>query len=95
MEKHGFAFAHAYWYHDDKSTINLNWLSVSESSRKKGIGTELQEIREEIGRKLGASVSSLQVEKGSWMHDWYKRRGYEYLREDDNDNNLVWMSKTL
>lgn len=93
MEKSGLAFARAYWFNDDEKSIYLNWLSVSESARKQGIGTELQIIREEIGRKIGASCAYLQVEKDTWMHNWYKRRGYKDYKRDDN--GLIWMKKSL
>ncbi len=95
MGKDGFSFGRVYWYYDDKTTIYLNWLSVNDSVRRQGIGTELQKIREEIGRILGATLCCLEVEKDSWMHDWYKRRGYEDLNDDEYDQRLIWMIKSL
>jgi len=96
MGKTGNCFARAYWYHDDKDSVYLNWLTVSPESRNHGIATELQNIREEIGRKIGAKCAYLQAENESWMQSWYKRRGY--LIADDNlpnEDNLVWMQKEI
>lgn len=95
MERNGVAFARIYWCNDDNESIYLNWLSVSPESRKKGIATELQVIREEIGRKLGYKYTYLQAEDSSWMHEWYKRRGYEDYDSLNKEENLIWMSKLL
>jgi GNAT superfamily N-acetyltransferase len=95
MEKKGKAFARVYWYYDDLKTIYLDWLTVSEDERKKGLGTHLQQIRENIGRRTGATTSCLWVEKNTWMHEWYKRRGYVDWKDNDNHENAVWMKKSL
>ena len=95
MGKTGNAFARVYWYYDDDTTVYLNWLSVSAESRKQGIGTELQNIREEIAKKLGAKHTYLQAENESWMHEWYKRRGYQDCENTAIEENLVWMQKNI
>lgn len=93
MERSGLAFARAYTYNDDISHIYLDMLSVDVCARRNRIGTKLQEIREQIGRELGATKSCLFVEKNSWMHDWYKRRGYVYYAK--KDRTTIWMEKSL
>lgn len=93
MKKDGKAFSRIYWYDDDSTTVYLDWLSVDDEVRNRGIGTELQKIREEIGIKLGAIYSRLLVEKNKWMHEWYKRRGYVDYKDYDKD--WVWMQKSL
>jgi GNAT superfamily N-acetyltransferase len=95
MEKRGKAFGRIYWYNDDTTTVYLDGLSVDAEFRRKGIGTELQEIREGIGRNLGATISCLWVRKNTWMHDWYKRRGYADCGNNENEENAVWMHKSL
>lgn len=95
MEKTGKAFGRIYWFNDDANTIYLDWLSVDESVRKQGIGRELQEIREEIGRILNAKTSCLWVKKDTWMHEWYQRRGYVDWKNYDNEENAIWMQKSL
>jgi len=95
MGKKGECFARLYQYDDEKDVVYLDWLSVDENSRKQGVGTELQKIREEIGRKLGATTSCLWVKKDTWMYNWYKRRGYEDWKDNKNEDNAIWMKKTL
>lgn len=95
MEKNGKAFGRLYWYSDDNSTIYLDMLSVDIERRKQGIGTELQQLREEIGRNLGATSCYLWVQKNTWMHNWYKRRGYEDWQVYVQEENSIWMRKLL
>ena len=95
MEKHGKAFSRVYWYFDDPTTVYLNWLSVDKSERHKGLGTKMQELREQIGIDKGATKSCLWVKRDSWMHEWYKRRGYEDWKEYEDDENMIWMIKEI
>ena len=95
MEKSGKGFARVYWYLDDPTSIYLDSLGVIESYRNNGLGRRLQEMREEIGRTKGATHSYLFVLKGSWMEEWYKRRGYSYYKEYELLENNIWMVKEL
>lgn len=95
MEQHGKSFGRLYWYGDDNTTVYLDRLSVDINSRRQGLGTELQIIRENLGIKMGAELACLFVQKNTWMYDWYKRRGYEYYIDYENENNTVWMKKIL
>jgi len=94
MKKDGNAFGRIYWYNDDDKTVYLDFLSVDDHARKNGFGTKMQEIREDIGRILGANTSCLYVVADSWMYNWYKRRGYVDCTEH-GDDNLIWMEKPL
>jgi hypothetical protein len=51
-------------------------------------------MREDIGRRLGATYSCLWVKPNTWMHDWYQRRGYTYLKDYEQED-AVWMRKSL
>ena len=94
MEKNGNAMAHCYYYNDCKEVIYLDTLNVSEEYRRQRLGTKLQEIREDIGRSVGAKKSMLFVDKNSWMREWYKRRGY--IDEEECENpDFIWMEKKL
>jgi len=93
MEKNGYDFGRIYWFHDDNTIIYLYQLNVNEKSKRQGIGTELQQLREKMGLCLGAKISCLWVKKGSWMHDWYKRRGYIDWKNNDTEENAIWMKK--
>lgn len=90
----GVAEASVYWYIDDSSTVYLANLLVNPNYRNKGIGKQLQEIREQIGKDLNANTSCLWVKNGTWMHQWYERRGYSNLK-DHEQKGFVWMSKPL
>jgi ribosomal protein S18 acetylase RimI-like enzyme len=95
MEKTGKAFARLYWYHDDNDTVYLDWLSVVEECRRRGVGRELQEMREKIGQNMGAKTACLMVENNTWMHDWYARRGYKDWKDVENYSNFIWMKKLI
>lgn len=95
MEKRGKAFGRIYWYNDDNIMVYLDCLSVNAEIQRQGIGTKLQKIREEIGRSLGAITACLWVQKNTWMYDWYKRRGYEDWINNENEENAIWMKKSL
>ena len=93
MHTSGKSFGSVYWYLDDNLTSYLKELSVKASCRKQGIGTRLQELREDISIQMGMKFSCLWVDKFSWMHEWYSRRGYSYISEKDGD--YIWMRKEL
>jgi ribosomal protein S18 acetylase RimI-like enzyme len=98
MERTGKAFGRVYQYDNEPTVAYLDSLSVDEKSRRQGLGTKLQEIRERIGVRLGATESFLWVKKDSWMHDWYKRRGYiDYSEKEsqEGEGNFIWMRKLL
>ena len=95
MEESGKAFCRVYKFNDDPTTIYLDWLSVDPEMRNKGLGTTLQEIRESIGKHLGYTKACLWVEIGSWMHEWYKRRGYQDWIKHKSESNAIWMRKSI
>jgi len=89
MEKSGKAYARTYWYNDDKSVIFLEGLHVDEKMCGNGIATKLLEMHIQIAKEKKASTQ-LKVEEGSWMHEWYKRRGYKkYTRCEES--NTIWL----
>ena len=90
----GVAEASVYWYIDDNSTVYLANLLINPNYRNKGIGKQLQEIREQIGKYLNANTSCLWVKKESWMFEWYQRRGYSELKTHAR-KGFVWMTKPL
>ena len=95
MEQEGNAFGYAYIYKVNNSVIFLDMLSVSPEYRRQGIGTKLQELREQIGREYGAEFSKLFVNKDSWLCEWYKRRGYDFNGFRHHRPDHVWMIKNL
>ena len=99
MESKGCGFGRAYIYFDDPKHILLDSMSVNEDSRNLGIGLKLQEVREQIGREHGCKYSVLSVDKGTWLINWYKRRGYKWYGRYEPDENFesirMWMKKKL
>lgn len=95
MEQEGNAFGYAYIYKVNNSVIFLDMLSVSPEYRRQGIGTKLQELREQLGRDYGAEFSKLFVNKDSWLCEWYKRRGYDFNGFRHHLPDHVWMIKNL
>lgn len=69
-------------------------VEVDPSERRKGYGNELLTTLENIARGLGCDSCALWADKSAWMHDWYKRRGYEDYADYD-DPAFVWMWKPL
>jgi hypothetical protein len=94
IEQTGAAIARVYWFDDRKHFVYLDWLSVSETHRNKGMGTNLQIIREDIGRVFCATHSWLWVKNDTWMIYWYKRRGYVYTGPFEKED-AIWMKKAL
>jgi len=91
----GKATGSIYWYDDDKTTVYMSSLKVAKDIRKRGFGTKLQEMREEIGRTMGAKHSILLAQNESWMYKWYKRRGYSDYKSHEVKKGFVWMRKLL
>ena len=91
----GTASGYAYRYDDDFSTVYLAGLHVDEKERRKGVGTKLLQVLENVGIGLGACVLSLWVKKDSWVHEWYKRNGYNDFKSYNGDENFVWMKKLI
>ena len=79
---------------DDSSTVYLSNLVVYPQFRNKGIGEKLQVFREQIGKDINAKSAFLWVKKGTWMHEWYKRRGYSDLKNHEQIG-FIWMTKPL
>ena len=95
MEKNGIAFGRAYIYKDQPDRIFLDSLSVEPKYRGNHYGTQMQVIREKLGKKKGCKYSFLYVKKGTWMVKWYKRRGYKYHSKVKDQTGKIWMKKKL
>jgi GNAT superfamily N-acetyltransferase len=90
-----YGMGRVYVYKDEEDSIYLDWLSVHESMTKKGLGTSIQEIREDWGRIRGYKYSKLWVKRDSWQQKWYERRGYVFFREKHESKTHIWMVKNL
>mgnify|MGYP003654132760 CR=1 FL=1 len=95
MHCKGHAMAQVYWYHDQPKRVFLTHLVVEFPFRNRGLGLQLQQLREDIGRDRGAKWALLWVVKRSWMSKWYKRRGYRWHCKFDEEPKCMWMKKKL
>jgi hypothetical protein len=93
IKKDGLSYGDCYWYNGEEHELILCNLNVNNKSRRNGLGREIQEIREEIGCKLGFSRYLLWVRNNSWMYDWYIRRGYKYYQK--KGSYTTWMIKNI
>jgi len=89
MEKSGKAFARTYWFSDDNSTIYFDWLSVDECERGNGIAIELLNTHIQVAKEFKAETM-LWVKKGTWMQEWYKRKGYNDYKDYKTESNAIW-----
>lgn len=94
MERNGKAFSRNYWFNDDDDKIYFDWLNVEAGSRKKGIATKMLDAHLRL-TEIFKLDSCLWVRKNTWMHDWYKRKGYNYVGEYEKEENAIWMIKKI
>lgn len=94
MENKGKAFARTYWFNDGDSTIYFDWLSVNKSERRNGIATELLNAHIDLAKKFNVKTM-LWVTKGTWMQEWFKRKGYIDYKDYEKESNAIWMRMPL
>lgn len=63
----------------------IRGLSVHYSARKGGIGNALLDLCKKEAIKRGKKFLQLNVQKDSWLVQWYERRGFTTIFEDDNE----------
>lgn len=80
--------------HRGQSVAVFKNVEVDPRKRRRGYGNELLTTLENIARVLGCDSCVLWTDRSAWMHDWYKRRGYEDYADYD-DPAFVWMWKPL
>jgi GNAT superfamily N-acetyltransferase len=74
----------------------IDFLSVTEENRGKGIATMLlKECERIVSEDFGQSKVWLWVEDPSWMKEWYERCGYGFVCENMCTPGTSWMSKEL
>lgn len=95
MEKTGKCFGRVYWLNSDPGTIYMDDLSVSADTRQKGLGQEMIEMGEKMAKALGGETVALWVRKDYWVRKWYQRIGYQDWKEHEDQENAVWMRKSI
>lgn len=89
-----FSSGDLYIYEDDKTNGYIANIFVEESERRKGFGGKLMIELEKLAESKDISNIELRVDSKSFMCEWYKKLGYEYLA-DDEDEEFIWLKKEL
>ena len=80
-----------YIYNDDPKTLYLSNVHVSHFYRGRGFGNNLLEFVFKESKKLGTQSIRLKVLRESFMYDWYSRKGFTDLCNDEEDEKYIWM----
>lgn len=89
-----FRFA-IYRYDDDLDTVYLSNVFVNEQLRRRGLENIILQMTNDIAKKLLANTICLKVKEGTFVHEWYKRHGFEDLCKDNEDIEFMWMRKDV
>lgn len=95
IEEGGRAMVRLYEYYEEPDIIFIDSLSTEKNFRNLGLATELLDICEYIASCQNANKTVLWVKKDSWMHDWYKRRGYIDTADCTIEENSIWMEREV
>ena len=87
-----FRFA-IYRYNDDKKIVYLSNVFVSKEHRKQGLGNSILNIADKVANKLKANTICLKVKQNTFVHEWYGRHGYYDLSVDEEEPQIIWMTK--
>lgn len=93
MTKDGSGYVRLNIFLGDGVSGVMEDLSVSEGSRKHGVGLSLVQACEKISRENGCEELILWVEKDSWVRGWYEKLGFVEYELDKDHPSRVWMSK--
>lgn len=83
-----------YVYKDDLSRMFISGLSVVKKARKKGVGTLLIQMCEDLAKRMDIMDVGLLVNRTTWQYDWYERLGYKAFKLSDRPDH-IWMIKAL
>lgn len=91
-------FVRVYFYDDNLEDKNIHHfyisdLSVEEGFRREGRATNMLNHIEAIAKQCKITELYLKVDKDSWMHEWYLRRGFRDYTLDEE--NYIWLQKLL
>ena len=90
-----FVQLYEYRYFDDMKVFYISGLSVAEDHRKKGEATKILDFQENGAKLAKIEKLRLWVEIGSWMFDWYTRRGFKPMDSEFKDPRFLWVEKIL
>lgn len=85
-----FASCTLYWYSDDISRCYISELFVEKEYRNNGIGSKLISFCIDKAKELNFEQIILKCDKNSFMDNYYKKIGFKYYCEDENDD-FEWL----
>ena len=80
-------------YDDEPNECILTHLYTLEKHRQQGHARKALAEAELIAKELGCHIVYLEVETGSWMHNWYLRCGYQWY--ENTSDNYTWLMKNI
>ena len=95
MEIHGYAVGRVYTIKDEENSAYIEGLHVSKEERKKCIGTEMINKLINKCKEIGSKKCTLWCDKSKWVYDWYKRLGFRYDGDKEDQEGYVWMVKDI
>lgn len=85
-----------YTYDDDRSTLYFSNLFVDDKYKRRGYGQQILDWVLDYAKSNSYDAVILNVDKSSWVKDWYERNGFKYLEDADGDyKGNIWMRKEL
>jgi ribosomal protein S18 acetylase RimI-like enzyme len=89
-DKQGKKIGDANFWHKDKDTVYLNWISVNQSARGKGYATAVLKAAEDHSRAAGKKKMILEVPGNAPdARHIYEKMGFKVTKEADKKDN-VW-----
>lgn len=85
----GYALVMVSVLDENKSVAVIHDLIVHSDRRGIGLGRALLEEACKEGKRMGADTLSLSAAPGSWLEEWYKRHGFEYVRFSPSFGNVL------
>ena len=96
MSQDGKSSCYAYIYKEDKTTMYLGNLYVSEDERGKGRGKDILNYVRKLAEEKGCNQLILKVKINGWVREWYEKEGFELYSIDEEEPDVyVWYEKKI
>ena len=92
MHYKGFSACRGYILFDVPNVFRINTISVIESEQGNGHGNGMLRYVQKYAKNLNCNRISLEVNKTSWMLDWYLREEFEIV---DSNKEMFILEKML
>ena len=90
VSKDGYSTVELQFDYNYPSIAFIKGLSVFQTRRKEGYGTEIMGCCEAVAKKEGYAFLQLCVNKEqNWLVDWYKRLGFIVIMKDEHEFTML------